>query len=359
MTVEAGQIIDDGNVKWRVRDIRNSGGVPIGTITPRLQSVPEPGEIALDTGPLLSRAAYPDFWEYVQAKAPLVSEAEWQAMAAVQSSVGYYSAGDGSTTFRAPRLVDYQRGGLAADVGTWQEDMFKSHIHVYSAHGFGSHNKVTGGPSDIRDGYTNANTGATGGEETRPKTIRFLYCVKAFDSVTDPGLLNSTVLANEVANKQATLGYIKVFDQKTSGTSGGTFTSGAWRTRDLNQLKTYGNISGVSLSGNQLTIPAGTYSVQASAPACNVDSHKTRLRNITAGTTLSVGSTAQTSTSGASDYVQTDSVIHDVFTIAESTTLELQHISQSTFASNGFGFVTSLSSGEAEIYTQLELVKIG
>lgn len=45
-------------------------------------------------------------------------------------------------------------------------------------------------------------------------------------------------------------------DQKSSGTDGGTFTSGAWRTRTLNTtvLNTIG--AGFSLSSNQFTLAA-------------------------------------------------------------------------------------------------------
>lgn len=49
------------------------------------------------------------------------------------------------------------------------------------------------------------------------------------------------------------------------GTHGGTFTAGAWRTRDLNTVLT-NTISGASLSNNQITLPAGKYYVEASAP---------------------------------------------------------------------------------------------
>lgn len=355
--------------------LKKAGGVPIGTITARLSKKPEAGELALDTGALVSRATYPDLWTWVQANAPLLSETDWQTQAAAQTSVGAYSTGDGSTTFRLPRLLDYFRGGAAADVGKWQGDAIRNitgSAAPFSDYPSGdAHNAVSGAFSAVGNGYIgnasvspndnarldfDASRVVPTADENRPKTIKVLYCVKAFDAETNPGLVDLTALANEVAGKQPTLGYIRVWDQKASGTSGGTFTGGAWRTRDLNQLKTYGNISGVSLSSNQLTIPAGTYLVRASAPGNNVDGHKIRLRNITTGTTISVGSVEQAASSGSSDWIQTNSILSDVFTVDTTTVLELQHYGQSTFASYGFG--SAMASGEVEIYTNLELQKI-
>lgn len=40
-------------------------------------------------------------------------------------------------------------------------------------------------------------------EENRPKTIKVLYCVKAFDAETNSGLVDLTALANEVAGLSA------------------------------------------------------------------------------------------------------------------------------------------------------------
>ncbi|WP_373325613.1 hypothetical protein [Sporomusa paucivorans] len=208
-----GEEVTDGTVRWRVRDIKSGGGVPIGTVMPFLATQPQPGWLALDTGAMVGRDTYPQLWAWVQQYGPLISEAEWQAQAAVQSSVGYYSSGDGSTTFRLPRLVDYQRGGLAAEVGQWQGDAIRNITGTFQARVspleptgvFSS----TGANQSFNTGTTNyigpvtfdpSNVVPTA-EENRPKTIKFLYCVKAFDAVTDQGLLNSTALANEVAGK--------------------------------------------------------------------------------------------------------------------------------------------------------------
>ncbi|MGL4221386.1 MAG: gp53-like domain-containing protein, partial [Shewanella sp.] len=213
-----------------------------GTITARLSKKPEAGELALDTGALVSRVTYPDLWAWVQANAPLLSEADWQAQAAVQTSVGAYSTGDGSTTFRLPRLLDYFRGGAVADVGKWQGDAIRNIVASSIGGSAGRADRVfTHGDTFFNGAFkfahiSNANipTGSGAGlgsldfdasrvvptaDENRPKTIKVLYCVKAFDAETNPGLVDLTALANEMAGKVDKTTYAADF-AKNFGASG-------------------------------------------------------------------------------------------------------------------------------------------
>lgn len=181
-------------------------GMPLGFTFSILANTPPDGCLRIDRGDLLNRAAYPDFWEWIQETAPLISEAEWQAQAAVQSSVGYYSSGDGSTTFRVPKIVDFSRGtDVGRPVGTYQEDMFKLHDHE----GENQKGNVQGGSGEyvyngITGGATPSGSNAVvpeGGDETRPKSITMLWCVKAFGAAVNQGAVDITALANEMANK--------------------------------------------------------------------------------------------------------------------------------------------------------------
>lgn len=182
--------------------LKKASALPLGTIMPFLMKSAPAGWLALDTGALVSRTTYAELWAWVQANAPLISETDWQTQAASQSSVGAYSTGDGSTTFRLPKIVDYVRGGAVTDVGKWQGDDFKSHKHVFSKDGDAPGGTVpelysvaATAAQPRNGGYTTA----VGGDETRPKTIKFLYCVKAFDAATNQGLIDITALANEKA----------------------------------------------------------------------------------------------------------------------------------------------------------------
>jgi hypothetical protein len=157
--------------------------------------------------------------------------------------------------------------------------------------------------------------------------------------------LSSTIF--QVPNKK--VAYIK--DVKSEGTNGGTFNSGAWQTRDLNTTE---GDTFVSLSSNQFTLPAGTYDIEASAPAFRVASHQARLQNITEGSTAITGSTAY---SGSSDnYALTSSFVLGRLTLDKETTFEIQHRCQSTQSTSGFGADNNF--GEDNTYTQVKIEKI-
>jgi hypothetical protein len=140
-------------------------------------------------------------------------------------------------------------------------------------------------------------------------------------------------------------------DTKSSGTAGGTFTSGAWRTRDLNTTQ-FNGITSASLSSNQISLPAGTYYVIASAPAFYVNEHQVRFQNITDSTTAILG---QNSGSGQILVAQPSSTLSGSFTIAGTKTFELQHRCATTKADNGFGAGPNWGS---EVYGQVSITKV-
>ncbi len=59
-----------------------------------------------------------------------------------------------------------------------------------------------------------------------------------------------------------------VRDEKASGSHGGTSVAGSFQTRVLNTSLT-NEISGASLSSNQITLPSGTYYINARMPFYN------------------------------------------------------------------------------------------
>jgi len=142
-------------------------------------------------------------------------------------------------------------------------------------------------------------------------------------------------------------------DEKSSGTSGGTFTSGAWQTRDLNTVSSNG-ITGASLASNRVTLPAGTYEVDARAPALRVSHHKARLRNITDGSNILIGTTMVSEQGGA--IVQNESRVQGLFTLAAEAVIELQHRCETSFATEGFG--TASGFGVTEVYTTMIIRKV-
>ncbi len=163
------------------------------------------------------------------------------------------------------------------------------------------------------------------------------------------GSITAADLASGVGGKFAS--YAVICDQKSLGTDGGTFTAGDWRTRDLNtELIDADGI--VSISSNQFTLQAGTYFVEASAPAYKADRHMIKLYQ-TSGTPANV--VTGTSEYASSSYqVQTRSFLFTRFTISGATTYEIQHYAATTQSQYGFGIGTDLST---EIYTLVKIFK--
>lgn len=150
---------------------------------------------------------------------------------------------------------------------------------------------------------------------------------------------------NAKFNKGLDSPYLELNDTKATNTAGGTFTQGAWQTRDLNFLIHNDFASTVTPAatagdGGQFIIPAGIYHIEASAPALSVGDHAARLADVTdaagqLGDTVILGTTEHSADSSPSS--QTRSKVTGRFTIARSTTLEVQHRCEVTQADDGFG----------------------
>jgi hypothetical protein len=347
-------------------------GLPIGFTFSILANTPPVGSLALE-GSLVSRAAYPDLWSWIQGNAPLVTESAWQTQAAAQSSVGAYSSGDGSTNFRLPRIVDIVKGSdFSRPPGTWQADALQNITgNIYNvAHGRNVGSTANGAFALFNTGQVgNASDGggqtesfsfdasrvARTSDETRPKSISMLYCVKAFGAVTNQGAVDITELANTVVGKQDDLKYIEIHDEKASGSSGGTFTSGAWRTRTLNTFSANdGSIA--TLNTNQIFLQAGTYIVDASAPVMAVDLNQMRLYNITDDVTLLTGTTENSFASLDGNSVITHAFLSGKITLPAPKVLELQHRCSSTCTNYGFGYPSSMG---IEVYAVIKFWKVG
>lgn len=146
--------------------------------------------------------------------------------------------------------------------------------------------------------------------------------------------------------------YAKYTDTKSAGTAAGTFTSGSFATRVINtEDSDSGNIG--TLSGNQITLQAGTYRLAASAPAFVCDKHQTKWRNVTDGADVLIG-TPEEATSASS--VQTRSFICGEFTIAGAKAFEVQHRCSTTRATDGLGRAANF--GISEVYTIVEIWKV-
>lgn len=137
---EGSRTVTDNNIIWKEMPMEISSDVtPIGTIKQQLWHTAPPGYIKLDVSQVLNRADYPELWQYVQNYMPLISEVDWQKQAAKQNTVGFFSTGNGSTTFRTPVILDFARGGSVSSVGVYTADQNKKHNHNGTINKAGEH----------------------------------------------------------------------------------------------------------------------------------------------------------------------------------------------------------------------------
>lgn len=138
-----------------------------------------------------------------------------------------------------------------------------------------------------------------------------------------------------------------VTEEYGTGTSV-TLTASAWNTRALNTTRT--NEISASLASNQITLPAGTYFIDAEIAGVNA-THKAKLYNVTAGTDLINGLTV----AGAQGFGGgSTSRVRGRFTIAGSTVFEIRHWVTNGSTSGG----TPASSGLAEVYSDVSIWKV-
>ena len=142
---------------------------------------------------------------------------------------------------------------------------------------------------------------------------------------------------------------LHIRDEKSSGTSGSSSSSGSWQTRTLNTVKT-NEITSASLSSNQISLPSGTYYIMAKASHFDGDRHKIKLANITDSSDEIIGS---------SEYAEdvyngtTNSYLNGRFTISDTKVFEIQHRCEVT---GSFGVASSFTV--VEVYADVQIWKV-
>jgi len=146
--------------------------------------------------------------------------------------------------------------------------------------------------------------------------------------------------------------YAIIGDQKAYNENGGSFTSGDWRTRDLNTE--FADEDGiVSISNNQFTLQAGTYYLTAKCTAYKSERHLIKLQNITDASLVAVSLSMY---QGGGDSQSGISHLSTRFTISGAKTFEIQHRGSNTENTYGFG-VAHNYSGFNTIYSLIEIFK--
>lgn len=186
------------------------------------------GDAPLD-GQALTRATFPDAWAQAQAAGLVISDAEWLAD---PTKRGFFSDGDGSTTFRLPDYNGKSVGSLgavflrgdgalsAAVAGVIQRDALQN-ITGRSG-GYYGDNSNSGAFTGVLAGTTqfrteiwsaiqryysdfDASKVARTSTETRPLNVTGCWVIKLFGAVVNVGSADAAQLASDYANLSAAL----------------------------------------------------------------------------------------------------------------------------------------------------------
>lgn len=149
-----------------------------------------PGGVKMNGGLVSRTGIYADLWAWANAAGLVISDAAWTGDAL---NCGYYSSGDGATTFRLPNarglFPRFYHDGDTTDpdfatrgVGRVQGFALQTHYHTYYASETSSNSsapdveRVTGFRGFGYD--TSGVVGAVTASETRPANIPFMAWVK-------------------------------------------------------------------------------------------------------------------------------------------------------------------------------------
>ena len=141
----------------------------------------------------------------------------------------------------------------------------------------------------------------------------------------------------------------KVHDSGTSTTYFGAYTTGDWRTRDIDtEISDEDGI--VTISSNQFTLQAGNYFIRFACSMYHCGKHAIRLRNITDSSTAGVGEPHYSYT--YSSMLMTTGTCR--VSIDSAKVFEVQGYPSTTKATNGLGF--ALENGPCH-ETRVEIFK--
>jgi len=149
--------------------------------------------------------------------------------------------------------------------------------------------------------------------------------------------------------------YTRLTNTLPNNTQGGTFSSGAWRLRNINTVNNdeFGNV--LSLAAGAFTLSPGTYNIRASACANAVNTHKISIQPAgDLGNVLILGSAADASTFTT----QTTAILNGVLVVTVPTAYELRHLCKTTKTTSGFGERSVFSISTVEIYATVILNKV-
>lgn len=202
-------------------------GFAIGDIKFSFAKVVPNGWLRCD-GNLYQRSEYPDLYQWAVDNNYLVSEETWQSTKTANDggSVGYFSTGDGSTTFRVFHIIDFVRAdNTVDDIGSYQTDTMRNITgttfvgtqvdHAYDTGCFttdedstlqgatvGKYNGAISFDASLSVGTDHVST------EIQPKHLRLGCLIKAKDAVVNRTLVSDVELKEAVDKIDELNGFI-------------------------------------------------------------------------------------------------------------------------------------------------------
>ena len=164
----------------------------------------------------------------------------------------------------------------------------------------------------------------------------------------------SESLATGVGTGKFESALLHVIDEKPTQTQGGALSEGTNNVRTLNTVNT-NEIFGASLSTNAITLPSGTYFLDAKAFNHKTATARLTWRNTTDSSDTIIGMLSYNSAgTGASTY----NYISGKFTIAGTKVFQLEHRVQTTQTIYGAGYQDDGLDSKSCIYCDVKLWKV-
>lgn len=202
--------------------------------------------------------------------------------------------------------------------------------------------------------YTVAVGSGTGGGSFKTASTSLSYDGTTLVVSTTVSSTNVTVSASGTCSNCAPK--IFIAEEIKNASAGGTSIAGS-NARILNTVLA-NTITGATLSSTSssstITLPPGTYRLEASAPAFIADKHQAFWYDTTNNTTTLSGTSEYTD--AATNVVQTRSWVIGRFTASATTTYQLRHYIQTSRATNGLGVTTGYAS-TTDVYAQVKIEK--
>ena len=160
-----------------VREIAFYGagsGMPIGTVIMHAGASVPAGFLECD-GSSLVRADYPGLFAVIGTAHGAPSVNNFNLPDLRGRFPRGYDHGAGNDPDAASRTAANSGGSTGDNVGSYQADELKSHTHTESG---ATNNFTKANGADAVASANSATTGATGGNETRPKNVSLMFCIK-------------------------------------------------------------------------------------------------------------------------------------------------------------------------------------